>query len=162
MKFCPECGSSLTSKQVDDQQRTYCPQPDCDFTLWDNPVPVVAAIVNYQDKILLAQNSAWPAGRYSFITGYLERLEHPEAAILREVKEELGLDAELDKFVGHFMFKENNQLLLVYSVVAQGTIELNHELNDYKLFSIDELPDYLFSYPEFSQAVILKYLNPLT
>ncbi len=158
MNFCPNCGGRLQRKRIDNVERYLCEQPECGFVNWDNPVPVVAAIVKYNDKILLAQNAIWPEGRYSFITGYLERNERPEQAVLREVKEELGLEAELEKFIGHFIFTDKNQLLIVFSVTAQGLITLNEELNDYKLYSDQEILDYMFAYPKFAQSIIKKYL----
>ena len=68
---------------------------------WDNPVPVVAALIEYQGKIVLARNSQWPEGVLSLITGYLERNETPEEAVVREVKEELGLDGRVQELLGN-------------------------------------------------------------
>jgi len=159
MNFCPNCAAAISRKQIDGVERFFCDQSECHFVGWDNPIPIVAAIVKYDNQILLAQNALWPDGRYSFITGYLERNEQPELAVIREVKEELNLDAQLDKFVGHFIFTEKNQLLMVYSVIAQGNISLNDELNDYKLFNEKEILKYMFAYPEFAQSIIKKYLS---
>ena len=159
MNFCPNCGELIRKKRIDDVERFFCDQPQCHFVDWDNPVPVVAAIVKYKDQILLAQNTAWPDGQYSFITGYLERYEHPELAVIREVKEELGLDAQLEKFIGHFIFTEKNQLLIVYSVAAEGTIMLNRELKDFKLFNERKILEHMFAYPKFAQSIIEKYLS---
>ena len=158
MNFCPQCGVELKKKKIDGVERNFCDQPHCDFVNWNNPVPVVAAIVRYDDKILLAQNASWPDGRYSFITGYLEECEQPEVAVIREIKEELGLDATVEGFVGHFIFTDKNQILIVYAVNAQGEIKLNYELAKYKLFSEEDILEYMFSYPKFSQSIIKTYL----
>jgi len=158
VNFCPECGAEIKKKIIDGIDRFYCDQPKCNYISWDNPVPVVAAIVEYENKILLAQNASWRNGRYSFITGYLERCEHPEMAAIREVKEELGLDAEVKNFVGHFNFVDKNQIIIVYSVTAEGTINLNSELCDFRLFDEQEILEYLFTYPAFAQSIIKKYL----
>jgi NAD+ diphosphatase len=53
---------------------------------------VLAAVVEYQGKILLARNAAWPHKMYALITGFMEAGESPQEGIAREVKEETNLD----------------------------------------------------------------------
>jgi NAD+ diphosphatase len=68
----------------------------CGFIHYDNPTPVVAAVVEHNGKVALAHNRAWPQTLRSFyglITGFLERRESPEQCASRAVKEELDLDA---------------------------------------------------------------------
>lgn len=139
MKYCPKCAAELTKKVLDGVEREVCGQPDCGFVFWDNPIPVVAAIVERNDNIVLARNSQWPQGVFSMITGYLERNETPESAVLREVKEELGLDGQHTTFVGHYPFARKNQLILAYVVNATGEIQLNHEIAEVKLVARDEI-----------------------
>ncbi|AWI53075.1 ADP-ribose pyrophosphatase [Aquabacterium olei] len=133
-RFCPQCATPLLDKPVDGAQRLRCPDTACGFVHWDNPVPVVAAIVEHENHIILARNAAWAVPFYALITGFLEKHDpSPEEAVLREVKEELGLDAtQPATFVGHYAFPRNNQIILAYHVVAEGTITLNEELVDYK------------------------------
>jgi len=133
-RFCPQCTSPLLDEPVDGAQRLRCPDVACGFVHWDNPVPVVAAIVEHEGDIILARNAAWPVPFYALITGFLEKHDpSPEEAVLREVKEELGLDAvQPATFVGHYAFPKKNQLIMAYHVVAKGTITLNEELVDYK------------------------------
>jgi NADH pyrophosphatase NudC (nudix superfamily) len=133
-RFCPQCASPLSDEHVDGAQRLRCPDTTCGFVHWDNPVPVVAAIVEHEGHIILARNAAWPVPFYALITGFLEKHDpSPEEAVLREVKEELGLDAtQPATFVGHYAFQKKNQIILAYHVVAEGTITLNEELVDYK------------------------------
>lgn len=57
MKFCPECASVLEVRCIDDVERKACTVPECGFVHWDNPVPVVAALIEFQGKIVLARNS---------------------------------------------------------------------------------------------------------
>ena len=115
MKYCPDCASRLELKCLDGIDRKACPSPGCGFVHWDNPVPVVAALVQYQGKVVLARNSQWPEGMFSLVTGYLERSETPEGAVVREVKEELGLNGEVQDFIGCYSFAEKNQIILAHS-----------------------------------------------
>ncbi len=115
-----------------------CVAPKCGFVHWDNPTPVVAAIVEHEGKIVLARNVAWPATWYALITGFLERAEDPAVGVMREVKEELDLDAQSATFVGIYEFRRMNQIIIAYHVPATGTIKLNEELVDYKHVSFDQ------------------------
>lgn len=113
--------------------RPACVVAGCDFVLWDNPVPVVAALVEFDGCMLLARNVAWPEKQFGLITGYLERDETPETAVSREVAEELGLATDAVELIGHYAFVQKNQLIIAYHVKASGTIRLNEELAEYRL-----------------------------
>ena len=90
MKFCPICTTPLEIRFItnEDLDRLVCVDETCSFIHYDNPVPVVAAVVDYQDKILLAHNVLWPKMFYALITGFLEKGESPEEGVVRELKEE--------------------------------------------------------------------------
>jgi NAD+ diphosphatase len=133
MKYCPQCAHELVDKKIDSVSRKVCSAPQCGFVFWDNPVPVVAAVVVYQDQVLLARNAQWPAGVFSMITGYLEKNETPEQAVRREVAEELGLEGKSTALIGHYSLFKKNQLIIAYSVQASGRIQLNHEIAEVKL-----------------------------
>ena len=137
-RFCPQCAHPLEDQAFGGTLRRACVAPRCGFVHWDNPTPVVAAIVEYQGKILLARNVSWPPEWYALITGFLERDEHPRDAVTREVKEELDLDAQDATFVGHYEFRRMNQIIIAYHVCATGTIRLNEELNDYRLDAFED------------------------
>jgi len=135
--YCPTCSAELVQKE---DGYLHCSSAECRFVFYGNPIPVVAAIIEYGDKeVLLAHNVAWPAQWYALITGFLEYGEHPAEAVLREVKEETNLDATMGSFVGHYTFKRMNQIIMVYHVKASGEIKLNEELDDYKLVPFDQV-----------------------
>ncbi|HWU69063.1 MAG TPA: NUDIX domain-containing protein [Stenotrophobium sp.] len=132
-RYCPRCTQPLIVADHGGLQRQACPDPACGFVLWDNPVPVVAAIVEHEGEIILARNRAWPEKMFALITGFLERDDPtPEAGIGREVKEELDLDAQSVRFVGHYPFARMNQLIIAYHVTATGTVALSEELLEYR------------------------------
>jgi ADP-ribose pyrophosphatase YjhB (NUDIX family) len=108
---------------------------------YDNPTPVVAAVVEYEGKVLLAHNSSWPPALQSFyglITGFLERGETPEQCALREVKEEVNLDGTSATLIGVYAFERMNQVIIAYHVPAEGTVALNEELDDFRLLAPEE------------------------
>lgn len=132
MKFCPCCGNSLITKTIDAVERLACSSAACDYVFWDNPTPVVAAVVVHEDKVVLVRNQGWPEKFFGLVSGFLEKNESPEDAILREIKEELCLEGEIAGMIGIYSFFKMNQLLLVYHVRAKGKIILNLELAEAK------------------------------
>jgi NAD+ diphosphatase len=131
-RYCPRCRAELTPGQHGGLERLACPA--CGFVHWRNPVPVVGAIVERAGKIVLVHSIGRPPHWFGLVAGFLESGETPADCALREVKEELGLDATLGAFVGIYPFQRLNQIIFVYHVrVGDGAITLAaDELDDYK------------------------------
>jgi len=143
-KYCPLCGKSLTKTTMDEKAVLCCASNNCGYVFWDNPVPVVAAIVEMDGKVILARNKEWPGKMFGLITGFLEKGEALETAVKREVKEELGLDSEIKELVGVYSFFERNQLIVAYHLSATGEIKLGDELAEVKSIPIDKLKPWPF------------------
>jgi NADH pyrophosphatase NudC (nudix superfamily) len=126
---------------------------------WDNPVPVVAALVEYRGKVVLARNEQWPEGLFSLITGYLERDETPEAAVLREVKEELGLDGKVQALLGCHALTEKNQVILAHWVTATGELTTGSEIAETRLVSREELAQWPFGRLALTSAIVRQWLE---
>lgn len=136
-RFCPQCAAPLASVEREGVPRLIC-GAGCDFVHWNNPTPVVAAVVQHGDELILARNVAWPGKFFALITGFLEASDpSPEEAVVREVEEELGLKGQAPTFIGHYRFERMNQIIIAYHVPATGTIKLNEELNDYRHEAFD-------------------------
>ena len=136
-RFCPRCATSLTTLHVGGRDRQTCPA--CEYVHWNNPAPVVAALLQVGDEILLARNAAWPPQTFALITGFLEAGEAPEHGIAREIKEETNLDAEQVNLIGVYDFARKNELIIAYHVVAGGRIELSEELAEYRMVAPQDL-----------------------
>ncbi len=122
------------------KERLRCPA--CGWTHWNNPTPVLAAIIEMVDRdghVLLARNAAWSGRMFALITGFMEAGETPEAGIAREVLEETGLRVEAPTLVGVYDFQRMNQIIIAYHVLARGEIVLSPELAEYKLFRPEDL-----------------------
>jgi NADH pyrophosphatase NudC (nudix superfamily) len=130
MTYCQSCGHPLEPAEVDGRTRMRCGA--CGWVLWDNPVPVVAAIVEHEGSVVLVRSHGWPEKFYGLVTGFLERDESPEEGVLREVREELSLEGRVASLVGVYPFKERNQVIIAYHVEAAGEIVLGEELEAFK------------------------------
>lgn len=143
-KYCPVCQSRLVEKTVEGKRRMACPEDSCDFIHWDPPVPIVAGIVQHQGNIILARNKTWPEKMFGLITGFLEKDETPEAGIVREVEEELGVSGRAVHLVGLYPFAMMNQLIIAYHIETEGEIQLGEELAEIKSVSPRKLKPWDF------------------
>ncbi len=138
-KFCPVCTAPLGLHVLDEVERLVCTKEDCNFIYYNNPLPVVAGLIRYEDKILLARNAKWPEKMMGLITGFLENGESPEEGIIREAKEETNLDLSGLSLIGNYSFIQKNELIIAFFAEGHGTIKLSEELVEYKLIPPEKL-----------------------
>ena len=135
-KYCPQCATPLAMLvQLEDggeKARLRCPA--CSYTHWNNPTPVLAAVVELNGQILLARNAAWSGRMFALITGFMEAGETPQGGIAREIKEETNLDAAALTLIGVYDFQRMNQIIIAYHAVCSGDVKLSPELAEYKLY----------------------------
>lgn len=137
--YCPACATPLQSiaQAEDGGEKTRLRCPACGWTHWNNPTPVLAAIVECVDqggRILLARNAAWTHRMFALITGFMEAGESPEDGIRREVMEETALETVDTTLVTVNEFLRMNQVIITYHVRARGEVRLSPELAEYRLF----------------------------
>ncbi|MDN3921830.1 NUDIX hydrolase [Roseateles violae] len=143
-RFCPSCASELAllSLEEDGGPKTRLRCPACGFTHWNNPTPVLAAVIECVDRegqVLLARNAAWPGRFFGLITGFMEAGETPEEGIRREVAEETSLQVERLQLLGVWDFQRMNQVIIAYHAEARGEIRLSPELAEYKLIAPEKV-----------------------
>ena len=90
VRFCSHCATALEwivqAEDGGDKSRLRCPA--CGWTHWNNPTPVLAAVVECEDRggqVLLARNAAWPGKFFGLVTGFMEAGETPQEGVAREV-----------------------------------------------------------------------------
>lgn len=132
--FCPKCGAPMNA---DHKIPKKC--SSCDFFYYNNPLPVVAALVELDNGVILVRERTWPEKMFGLVTGFVEEFEDPQLAIKREVEEELSVTVEEVNWIGNYPFEQMNQLLLAFHVMASGPITLSDELIDYKIILEEKL-----------------------
>jgi len=139
--YCPICATPLSKQQVNGENRRACTNASCDYVERNNPTPVVAAIAQAGDSVVLVQAIGWPKEWFGLVTGFHESGETAEEGVVREVKEELGLGCRVESLVGVYSFFQMNQVIIAYHVLLdKGDITLDaRELVDYKKIPIEEL-----------------------
>lgn len=140
-RFCPICATELMwlvlQEDGGERERQRCPA--CGWTHWNNPTPVLAAIVEVHGQILLARNAAWTQKMYALITGFMEAGETPMEGVAREIKEETNLDTLELHLVGVHDFQRMNQVIIGYHARCEGDIRLSPELVDYRLMAPEQV-----------------------
>ena len=138
-RYCPQCATPLQPIETleDGGPKTRMRCPACDFTHWNNPTPVLAAVIELVDRdgqLLLARNAAWQGKFFGLVTGFMEAGESPQAGVAREVAEETALTVEALSIIGVYDFQRMNQVIIAYHAQARGEIVLSPELAEYRLF----------------------------
>lgn len=143
-RFCPSCATELGWLTVEEdggpKARLRCPA--CGFTHWNNPTPVLAAVIECVDRegqVLLARNAAWSGRFFGLITGFMEAGETPEEGIRREVAEETALQVDTLNLLGVWDFQRMNQIIIAYHAQARGEIRLSPELSEYQLIPPEQV-----------------------
>ncbi|HEX74704.1 MAG TPA: NUDIX hydrolase [Dehalococcoidia bacterium] len=160
--FCPICGTTLQIGMLEGKERKYCPK--CDFVDYKNPLPVALAIaVKDKDFLLIKRGLPPRQGMWASPSGFIEIGETAEEACLRELKEETGVSGEILKLVGVVRREDKevygDMLIVEYLVkVANEELKPGSDVEDVRLFSVDELPDY---YANFFREVIEEVQNKI-
>ena len=116
-------------------------------------IAVVAALAAKEGRLLIAQRpmGRHMGGKWEFPGGKLEKGETPEAALRRELNEELGVDADIGPIRAAipYSYPEKDVLLLFYVARLMGEPKHNDEtalawvtpdeLGDYNLAPVDAL-----------------------
>jgi 8-oxo-dGTP diphosphatase len=148
-RFCPHCAGKIVQMKIDGRLRNYCPQ--CETVFYDNPLPVVSAVVvNPHREILLVLRDREPkAGIWALPSGFVEVGETIEEAVVRELKEETGITGKVLRLLDTKSdFNEFYGSLIWVTFEVQwlsGKIAAGDDARDARFFSIVALPELAFS-----------------
>lgn len=138
MLFCPHCGHGLVSsvsgwvKVCSNDGSEHFPRTD---------PAIIVAITDEQDRLLLGANAQWGNKRFSTLAGFVEPGESLEAAVIREVAEESGVQVSNPRYMGSQPWPFPRSLMLGFRATATGT-ELRPdgvEIIDLRWFTREEL-----------------------
>jgi NAD+ diphosphatase len=120
---CPRCGARTEPDQSGWIRR--CPQDDSEHYPRTDPA-VIMAVTDDSDRLLLARSPRWPEGRLSVLAGFVEPGESLEAAVAREVLEEVGVVVNRVRYLGNQPWPFPSSLMVGFtSRAADPTLHLD-------------------------------------
>ena len=114
----------------------------CGTTNYPRIAPCIIVLVTRGDEMLLARNVNHPRAMYSTLAGFIEAGETPEDTLVREVREEVGLEVRNLRYFQSQSWPFPNQLMLGYFAdYAGGDIVCDpDEIADAQWFHPSDLP----------------------
>ncbi len=97
-RFCPRCGAATQPSQAGWVRR--CEREGSEHYPRTDPA-VIMSVVDPDDRLLLGRGAHWPEGRFSVLAGFVEPGESFEAAVAREVAEEVGVTVDGARYLGN-------------------------------------------------------------
>lgn len=100
-QFCPRCAGKLVVVTKESTQVHQCSV--CGFVFYQNQNVTVAAIIVREGKLLFTRRKVAPyLGMLDLAGGFVEPEETPQAGMLREIHEELGVEGTIVAQLGIF------------------------------------------------------------
>jgi NAD+ diphosphatase len=94
-RHCGRCGTATNVEQAG--HRRHC--PNCGLQHFPRTDPAVTMLVQNGDRALLSRRHGAPPNRWSALAGFVEPGETPEEAVIRETREETGIDVAAVEYV---------------------------------------------------------------
>ena len=138
-RYCGACGTEMDL--VDGGHKRICRNRRCAREVFPRTDPVIITLVTHEDRCLLGRQARFPPRRYSPIAGFVEPGESLEAAVRREVHEEVGLRAKGVSYKGSQPWPFPASLMLgFHAETADQHIVLNdRELEDAQWFAREDV-----------------------
>jgi NAD+ diphosphatase len=137
-QFCSRCGTPMRARS--DERARAC--PSCRFTSYPPVSPAVMVLITRGRELLLARKSVWPAGRYSAIAGFVEPGEMLEDTVIRETREEVGVEVGELRYFGSQPWPFPHSLMVAFTAeYAGGPVKPDGvEIEEAAWFDAEELP----------------------
>ena len=109
---------------------------------------IVTGVVRYKNRFLLlkrAPDSYTYPSRWSFCSGYIKEFEAAEDSVLREIREETGLQVRIAKAATPFYFTHLGKRWVVLGFLCTASsdkVTLCHENVAYRWVSKKEIKNY--------------------
>jgi ADP-ribose pyrophosphatase YjhB (NUDIX family) len=149
---CPRCGAPLAH-----DGDLHCPA--CGLVIYDNPAPTASALVLRDGRLMLTRRARPPQeGLWDLPGGFVDPLELPEDAAVRELREETGLEISVERLLGFFLDTYGDDgvaTLNVYYVasVVGGDEAPADDVSEIGWFPLDSLPLGETAFPNGREAI---------
>ncbi|NLE82719.1 MAG: NAD(+) diphosphatase [Rhodococcus sp.] len=103
---------------------------------------VICLVHDGGDRVLLARQPTWPPRRFSILAGFVEAGESLETCVIREIKEEVGLDVRDVTYLGSQPWPFPRSVMIGFSAAADPDAPLvfaDGEIAEAYWFTKDEV-----------------------
>jgi NAD+ diphosphatase len=158
--FCARCGAETLSKRGGHMRVCV----DCEKQHFPRTDPAIMALVVHEDTCLLARQPTFPEGVFSVLAGFVEPGESIEDALVREVREEVGLDVTDVSYVKSQPWPFPSSLMLGFTARSEhpNIVLDQRELEDARWFSRDNLRSGEVVFPppySLANHLITRFIN---
>jgi NAD+ diphosphatase len=137
-QFCGRCGFQTVTSPT--ERAKVCPR--CGQLHFPRLAPAIIVLIERGHEVLLGRSRHFAPGMYSVLAGFVEPGESLEEALVREVKEEVGITVKDITYFGNQPWPFPHSLMIGFTAkYAGGKISMNDgELEDAGWFAVDSLP----------------------
>jgi len=137
---CPRCGGPTRPDAAGHVRR--CELDGSEHYPRTDPA-VIMSVVDVEDRLLLGRQATWERGRFSTLAGFVEPGESLEAAVRREVGEEVGVRLGSVRYLGSQPWPFPSSLMLGFRGEARSTELTLHdgEIAEARWFTRPEILD---------------------
>lgn len=134
-RHCANCGTRTAVTEAGYSKRC----PGCGAQHFPRTDPVVIMLVEHAGRLLLGRRATRPEREYSVLAGFVSPGESLEEAVVREVREESGIEAYAPTFVASQPWPFPSSLMLGFEARSDGgdPITVDGELEDVRWFTLD-------------------------
>ena len=115
-QFCSRCGTRTEPRR--DERSRACPA--CKLTTYPPVTPAIMILITHGRKLLLARKGAFPAGRFSALAGFVEPGEMLEDTVIRETREEVGVEIKNIRYFGSQPWPFPHSLMIAFTAEYAG------------------------------------------
>jgi NAD+ diphosphatase len=151
-QYCGRCGTR--NRHRANERALEC--PSCGQVHYPRIAPAIMALVRRGDELLLARSPHFPPGMYSALAGFVEPGETLEQTLVREVREEVGIEVANLRYFASQPWPFPHSLMIAFNadyVSGEITPEPG-EIEAADWFSVQRLPPALPSKISISRRLI--------
>jgi NAD+ diphosphatase len=138
-RFCGRCGQP--TRPVPGEHAVRC--DTCELSFYPRVAPAIIVLIRRGQQALLAHAARFRDGMYSTLAGFVEAGESLEQTLVREVREEVGIEVTSIRYFGSQPWPFPHSLMVGFTAdYAGGEIRVDgEEIVDARWFSPDDLPN---------------------
>lgn len=142
--YCPVCAAPLAPRVVFGRPRKCCTA--CDYVQFRSPACAVAVVVARGREILMIRRGIEPyRGCWGLPGGYQDYHEGPQEAAVREVREETGIVARIERLLELCYTQDDprkrTNVAVYLARPVGGRLRAGDDADDARYFALDALPE---------------------